>query len=143
MEVCITKLELSLAPETDVLEIEVCWTSQLMEYHIELGGLDDSLAVPTAISSMDTSTSTSGRGSASFIVKPPQIQITGPTFGGSKMATDHMSFQNFLSRFENCVVGMAKYAERLNSLKCFHTDQALRLINHLSCTNTINVPFPY
>ena len=95
MEVCITKLELSQTPETDVLETEFSWASQLMEYHIELGGLNDSLAVPTASSSMDTSTSTSGRSSASFIVKPPQIQITGPTFGGSEMATDHMSFQNF------------------------------------------------
>ena len=133
MEVCITKLELSQTPETDVLETEVSWASQLMEYHIELGGLDDSLAVPTASSSMDTSTSTSGRSSASFIVKPPQIQIPGPTFGGSEMATDHM---NFLSRFENWVVGMANDAERLNFLKCSLTDRALRLINHLSYTNT-------
>ena len=136
MEVCITKLELSQTPETDVLEAEVSWASQIMEYHIELGGLDDSLVVPTASFSMDTSTSTSGRSSASFIVKPPQIQITGPTFSGSEMATDHMSFQNFLSRFENCVVGMANDAECLNFLKCSLKDRALRLINHLSCTNT-------
>ena len=136
MEVCITKLELSPTPETDVLETEVSWASQLMEYHIELGGLDDSLAVPTASSFMNTSTSTSGRSSASFIVKPPQIQITSPTFGGPEMATDHMSFQNFLSKFENCVVGMANDAERLNFFKCSLTDRALRLINHLSCTNT-------
>ena len=130
LEVCITKLELSQTPETDELEREVSWASQLMEYHIDLGGLDDSLAIATASSSMDTSTSTSGRSSA------PQIQITGPTFGGSEMATDHMSFQNFLSRFENCVVGMANDAERLNFLKCSLTDRALRLINHLSCTNS-------
>ena len=37
MEVCITKLELSQTPETDVLDTEVSWASQLMEYHIELG----------------------------------------------------------------------------------------------------------
>ena len=125
MEVCITKLELSHTPETDVLETVVSWASQLMEYHIELGGLDDSLAVPTASSFMNTSTSTSGRSSASFIVKSPQIQITGPTFGGPEMATDHMSLQNFLSRFENCVLGMANDAERLIFfLKCSFTDRS-------------------
>ena len=52
------------------------------------------------------------------------------------MATDHMSFQNFLSRFENCVVGMANNAERVNFFKCSLTDRPLGLINHLSCTNT-------
>ena len=34
------------------------------------------------------------------------------------------------------MVGMANDAERLNFLKCSLTDRGLRLINHLSCTNT-------
>ena len=51
MEVCITKLELSHTPETDVLETEVSWASQLMEYHIELsvGTAKESSSPPISI----------------------------------------------------------------------------------------------
>ena len=137
-EICITKFE--LAP-SDVLEIEVNWASHMMEYHRELSGLDCSLPSPTGSFSSDTvypsisSMSTPGRDSASFVVWLPQIQITGPTFSGLEMSADHLSYRNFLSRFENCVVGVANDAERLNVLKCSLTDRALRLINHLSCTD--------
>ena len=141
MEICVTKMELSPNPETDVLETEADWASQLMEYHRELGELDGSLSQPVTSTFSDPASpsfsamSAPGRSSASFIVRPPQIQITGPTFSGREMTTDHMSFQNFLSRFENCVAGMANNAERLNFLKCSLTDEALRLIQHLSCTD--------
>ncbi|CAE1251573.1 adk [Acanthosepion pharaonis] len=138
METCITKLELGSFPETDLLETEAEWAPRLMEYHRELGDLDGSFSPSSCLDPVSQSfgvPSTPGRSSASFVVKPPQIQITGPTFSGLEMADDHMSFRNFLTRFENCVVGMANDSERLNFLKCSLSDRALRLINHLSCTD--------
>ncbi|CAE1332535.1 unnamed protein product [Acanthosepion pharaonis] len=67
--------------------------------------------------------------SASFVVKPPKIQITRPTFSGLEMADDHMSSRKFLTRFENCWLAWPM------TLKCSLSDRALRLINHLSCTD--------
>lgn len=73
----------------------------------------------------------SGRGVPSFT----QVQIVGPTFNGLDMDKDHLSFRNFLSRFENCVAGMANVSEKLNLLKCSISYRPLLLINHFSVVN--------
>lgn len=46
-----------------------------------------------------------------------------------------MSFRNLLSRFENCLAGLANDAERLKFLKCLLCDRPLLLINHLTICN--------
>lgn len=140
LEVCVGQLDRLDGRAPD--ESEDDWLRQKVEYLNAVEDLDNfrksSLPGPSdgSVPQLFGASSASGRTAATFVVKPPQLQITGPTFSGQEVAADPLSFWNFLTRFENCVFDMASDADRLNFLKCCLSGEALRLVKHFSCTNS-------
>lgn len=59
------------------------------------------------------------------------MEITGPTFNGQEMKKGCISVRNFLSKFANCVDGIANDAERFNFVKCSLLERPLLLIKPL------------
>lgn len=137
IEICVNKLQLQSSSEEDWVDIEKESLKYSLRFRRQLEDLKLKFlpATNASLKSSSPGPSEMDRSPSSFVIKPSQIQITSPTFSGQEMHTDRMSFQNFLSRFENCVASMANDTERLNFLRCSLSGKTLLLINYLDISN--------